>query len=77
LTLLPDGNLRLFVSAPEGIRSLYSEDGGETWTVEEGLRIPAEEKNVAADPSVIQLPDGTWFMVWKRLNPALLDDANP
>jgi hypothetical protein len=77
LTLLPDGNLRLFVSAPEGIRSLYSEDGGETWTVEEGLRIPAEEKNVAADPSVIQLPDGTWFMVWKRLNPALLNDANP
>ncbi len=73
LTLLPDGSLRLFVSAPDGIRSLRSTDGGNTWEPEAGLRISAEEGNVAADPGVTRLPDGTWFMVWKRLNPALLN----
>ncbi len=72
LTLLPDGTLRLFVSASDGIRSLRSTDGGRHWMEEDGLRIPAERGNVAADPSVIRLSDGRWLMAWKRLNPALL-----
>jgi photosystem II stability/assembly factor-like uncharacterized protein len=72
LRLLPDGSLRLYVSGQGGIASLISTDGGQTWVEEAGIRIPAQDGNVAADPSVIQLPDGSWLMAWKRIDPQAL-----
>ncbi|NOY98868.1 MAG: hypothetical protein GXP40_06665 [Chloroflexi bacterium] len=72
LSVLPDGSLRLYVSSQGGIRSLISGDNGQTWAEETGIRVPAEEGNLAADPSVVQLGDGTWFMTWKRVNPDFL-----
>ena len=68
LTLLPDGRLRLFVTGQGGIRSLVSSDGGASWQEEEGMRIDGKG-SVAADPSVIQLDDGSWIMTWKRFMP--------
>jgi hypothetical protein len=68
LTLLPDNMLRLFVTA-KGIESLLSQDGGKTWQKEAGQRVAAQQGNVAADPSVIRMPDGSWLMTWKRFRP--------
>ncbi|NPV87731.1 MAG: hypothetical protein HPY45_17165 [Anaerolineae bacterium] len=71
LTVLPGGALRLYVTAPGGrIASLISADGGDTWREEEGARIKAQPGNIAADPSVIQLPDGNWLMAWKQNMPS-------
>lgn len=66
LTVLPDGALRLYVTARGGITSLISSDGGQTWTEEEGLRIQAQPDHITADPSVIQISDSNWLMVWAQ-----------
>ncbi|MBA4379515.1 MAG: hypothetical protein C0393_02315, partial [Anaerolinea sp.] len=69
LTVLPDNTLRLYVTGQGGILSLLSTDNGQTWKEEEGVRVHAPQGNVAADPSVIRLEDGSWMMVWKRVDP--------
>jgi len=68
LTVLPDNTLRLYVTGQGGIRSLLSTDNGQTWMEEDGVRVPASQGNVAADPSVIRLEDGAWMMAWKRID---------
>ena len=72
LTVLPDNTLRLYVSGQGGIRSLLSTNNGQTWKEENGVRVNAQQGNVAADPSVIRLEDGSWMMVWKRVDPEKL-----
>lgn len=66
--LLPNGNIRLFYPppnnpTPDGIHSQLSTDGGQTWTVEPGVRLSGPY----ADPSVIQTAPGQWEMVAKSV----------
>lgn len=70
LFVLKDGSIRLFVTG-KGIQSLVSTDSGNTWTEEPGTRLMAKD-NIAADPSVIQLGEGSWLMAWKRIDPAVM-----
>lgn len=70
---LEDG-YRLYVfNNSGGIRSFFSEDGNE-WEIEEGYRLILEENTdlesgFLGDPDVIQLADGTYFMVYSTLIP--------
>ncbi|MBA4379513.1 MAG: hypothetical protein C0393_02305 [Anaerolinea sp.] len=57
------------MTAQGGIRSLHSTNNGQTWKEEDGVRVAAPQGNVAAGPSVIRLEDGSWMMVWKRVDP--------
>lgn len=63
LAVLPDGWLRLFVTA-RGIESLISDDDGHTWTQEPGERIFATGM-ITADPSLVAMPDGTYTLFYK------------
>ncbi|GAB4270408.1 MAG: hypothetical protein Kow0080_14840 [Candidatus Promineifilaceae bacterium] len=56
LAVLPDGRIILYLS-----QILLSEDGGQTWTVEEGSFIPGG----GADPSLVALPDGGYAFFYK------------
>lgn len=69
LAVLPDESVRLYVTGQEGILSMISTDKGTTWVQENGIRIAGGD-NIAADPSVIHLSDGSWLMAWKRIDPA-------
>lgn len=68
LTVLPDGHVRLFVTG-DGIESLVSDDGGQSWQKERGPRIRGSRGRIVADPSVVALPDGTWVMYYKTMRP--------
>ncbi|MGH8104273.1 MAG: hypothetical protein ACREJQ_07120 [bacterium] len=63
---LPDGRLRMYISA-RGIESMISRDGL-TWEFEDGVRISARPQQVVADPSVVQLQDGSYLMFYKTMN---------
>ncbi|MEW6717671.1 MAG: hypothetical protein AB1345_09230 [Chloroflexota bacterium] len=66
LFLLPDGVLRLYTGGLDGFRAFVSSDGGQTWSEELAMKWQDEE---GADPSVIQLLDGSWLMAWRRIKP--------
>jgi len=64
---LDDGSFRLFAFEQTGkgnIISFRSEDGY-TWKKEEGVRLKKPDTTMIADPSVVQLPDGTWKLFYK------------
>lgn len=68
-----DDGYRLYVFSPTstGIRSYFSADGKD-WTLEEGYRLNLEENSplesgYVGDPDVVQLSDGTYFMVYSSL----------
>lgn len=63
LTVLPNGQLRLFVTG-RGIESLISDDGGQIWTQEPGERIFVADM-ITADPSLVAMPDGTYTLFYK------------
>ncbi|MFH1236681.1 MAG: hypothetical protein V1685_07190 [Parcubacteria group bacterium] len=65
---LADGTYRMYFQNSQVIKSAVSPDGL-TWTDEAGTRIDVNEtgftlENVAA-PTVMQLPDDTWLMVYR------------
>jgi hypothetical protein len=68
LLLLPNGGVRLFYAGgPSGIGSEISYDGGQTWTVEAGVRLSGNY----LDPSVVETAPGLWEMVVKSfINPS-------
>lgn len=70
---LEDGSLRLYAfNQPQAsmIASFRSTDGI-SWTQEDGVRLIAPEGYHITDPFVVQLPDGSWKMVYKTgKNPA-------
>lgn len=74
VTPLEDGyRLYLFSDMSEGIRSYLSEDGVD-WELEKGFRLSIDEDNglesgFLGDPDVVQLSDGTYFMVYSTLIP--------
>lgn len=64
---LSDGALRLYAfNQPQGnvVASFLSTDGL-AWIQEEGVRLAASQGYHITDPFVVQLPDGTWKMVYK------------
>jgi hypothetical protein len=67
LQLLPDGRVRLFYAdgPAGGIASRLSADGGQSWSVESGLR----KAGPGFDPSVFALADGGWGMLFKTQGP--------
>jgi len=65
--LLPDGRRRLFTMKQGTLYSFISEDGGNTFTIEPGIRLKPDDfpelKLVSLhDPWVVLLPDGRYRM---------------
>ncbi len=75
LQVLADGRVRLhYADGPSGgIGSRISADGGLTWTVEAGAR----KSGAGFDPSVFQLADGSWRMLFKTQTPNSDPSASP
>jgi hypothetical protein len=75
LQVLADGRVRLhYADGPAGgIGSRISADGGQTWTVEAGAR----KSGAGFDPSVFQLADGSWRMLFKTQTPSTDPSASP
>lgn len=65
LSLTP-GGVRLFFNGLNGIISAHSTDLGGTWDLEPGFRLST--RSLAADPSVIAMPDGSWRMFYKTVD---------
>jgi hypothetical protein len=61
--IFPDGKARHYFCGKDGIMSARS-DGGD-WSAEGGIRIPRGSAKMVCDPSVVQLPDGTYEMFYK------------
>ncbi|MFA4815516.1 MAG: hypothetical protein WC924_00985 [Candidatus Gracilibacteria bacterium] len=61
--LISDNLARHFFCAEDGIRSATSSGGD--WSAEDGVRIAKGENKMLCDPTVIQLPDGTYRMFYK------------
>ncbi len=75
LQVLSDGRVRLYYAdgPAGGIASRISSDGGQTWTAESGLR----KSGAGFDPSVFQLADGNWRMLFKTQTPTSDPSASP
>jgi hypothetical protein len=75
LQVLPDGRVRIhYADGPAGgIASKISADGGQTWTNEAGVR----KSGAGFDPSVFQLADGSWRMLFKTQSPTTDPSASP
>jgi hypothetical protein len=62
-----------FSGQTAGIKSFFSTDA-ETWELEEGYRLSLDESSnleskFISDPDVVQLEDGSYFMVYSTLIP--------
>jgi len=66
LVKLDDGSVRLFYNGAGGIVSSRSTDGGMTWQKETGVRLSFS--GGIADPSVIKIAAGKWYMFVKGFN---------
>jgi len=65
LALIMGDQARLYLNSPQGIGSYLSTDHGKSWDREQGVRLNARS---VADPSVIRQADGSWVMVYKKIN---------
>jgi hypothetical protein len=78
--LLPDNRVRLFVNGSndgqDGIFSLISGDGL-NFTVEPGMRIPAPPGFIINDAQPIRLLDGSYLMLYQRLEITRADEPEP
>jgi hypothetical protein len=62
--LLPDGQVRLFLSHGDGIMSFISSDGL-NFTPESGVRVPPPPNADIGNPQPIPLSDGTYLMLYQ------------
>lgn len=67
LVALADDTIRLYYEAPGGVASRLSRSGGLRWDAEPELRLSSASP--VAEPSVVRLFSGTWWMFYRSLNP--------
>ncbi len=72
LSVLDNGNVRVYFPRSGGIGSYISTDKGQTWMEEQGLRLSADL--FVGDPSVIKVSDTLWLLFVKGLNNTGLTD---
>jgi hypothetical protein len=61
-----DGKVRLYYGGPDGIMSKVSQDGGRTWTQEQGSRCKVQ--GFIGDPGVYQTDPQSWWLFVKGFN---------
>lgn len=63
---LPDGRIRIFVTARQGIKSILFNPGTELSIIEDGQRIARGSADIVADPSCVRRIDGSYYLIFKK-----------